>query len=177
MLTTLKIAPFTKRINSAAMVKSNKMQVFLSALLFLLLLPMSLWASNSAIKTTAETVYVPAYSHIYHGNKETPLLLSVTLSIRNVDPDNSITVFVVDYYETQGTLLKNYITEPVILGPLGSERFVVPQKDSSGGSGANFIVEWKSEKPTNPPIIETVMIGTQSQLGISFTSRGKAIIK
>ncbi len=159
------------------MLKPNQTQIFLSIFLFCLLLPMSLWAGNAAIKTTAGTVYVPAYSHIYHGNKETPLLLSVTLSIRNVDPDNSITVFVVDYYETQGTLLKNYITEPVILGPLGSDRFVVPQKDSSGGSGANFIVEWKSEKPTNPPIIETVMIGTQSQLGISFTSRGKAIIK
>ncbi len=159
------------------MLKTNQIQIFLSTFLFLLLLPISLWAGSPTAKTTGETIYIPAYSHIYHGNKETPLLLSVTLSIRNVDPDNSITIFVVDYYETQGTLLKNYIKEPVILGPLGSERFVVPQKDSSGGSGANFIVEWKSEKPTNPPIIESVMIGTQSQLGISFTSRGKAIVK
>lgn len=30
--------------------------------------------------------------------------------------------------------------------------------------------------PVNPPIIETVMIGTQSQLGISFTSRGQALL-
>ncbi len=159
------------------MLKTNQIQIFLSTFLFLLLFPISLWAGNPTARTTGETIYIPAYSHIYHGNKETPLLLSVTLSIRNVDPDNSITIFVVDYYETQGTLLKNYIKEPVILGPLGSERFIVPQKDSSGGSGANFIVEWKSEKPTNPPIIESVMIGTQSQLGISFTSRGKAIVK
>ena len=27
----------------------------------------------------------------------------------------------------------------------------------------------------NPPIVETVMIGTQSQQGISFTSRGQVI--
>ncbi len=122
-----------------------------------------------------QTVYVPAYSHIYHGNKETPLLLSVTLSVRNVDPNNSLTIKTVNYHETDGPLVKQYIKEPVVLGPLGSERFIVPQKDNTGGSGANFIVEWQADKPINPPIMETVMIGTQSQLGISFTSRGQAI--
>jgi len=125
--------------------------------------------------TSGQTVYVPAYSHIYHGNKETPLLLSVTLSIRNVDLNGSMTIRTIDYYETEGALVRKFIDEPVVLGPLGSVRFVVPQKDNTGGSGANFIVDWQSEKPINPPILETVMIGTQSQLGISFTSRGQPI--
>ncbi len=125
--------------------------------------------------TSQQRVYIPAYSHIYHGNKETPLLLSVTLSIRNVDSENSLTITAVDYYETQGNLLKHFLKESIALGPMGSERFIVPQRDTSGGSGANFIVEWHSEKPINPPIIESVMIGTQSQLGISFSSRGRAI--
>lgn len=128
-------------------------------------------------KTTGQTVYVPAYSHIYHGNRAAELLLSVTLSIRNVDQDNPITVSVVDYYETQGKLLKHFLNAPVTLAPLGSERYIIQQNDSTGGSGANFIVVWEAEKPTNPPIIETVMIGTQSQLGISFTSRGQALQK
>lgn len=120
-------------------------------------------------------MYIPAYSHIYHGNKETPLLLSVTLSIRNIDVNSSITITKIDYHETAGVLVKQYISEPITLGPLGSERFIVPQKDNTGGSGANFIVTWKSDTPVNPPIIETVMIGTQSQLGISFTSRGQPL--
>lgn len=128
-------------------------------------------------KTTGQTVYVPAYSHIYHGNRAAELLLSVTLSIRNIDLDTPITVSVVDYYETQGKLLKHFLNAPVTLGPLGSERYIIQQNDSTGGSGANFIVVWAAEKPTNPPIIETVMIGTQSQLGISFTSRGQALQK
>lgn len=122
-----------------------------------------------------QDIYIPAYSHIYHGNKETPLLLSVTLSIRNIDLNNSITISRIDYHETDGPLVKQYISEPITLGPLGSERFVVPQKDNTGGSGANFIVTWKADTPTNPPIVESVMIGTQSQLGISFTSRGQAL--
>lgn len=125
--------------------------------------------------TKGQTVYIPAYSHIYHGNKETPLLLSVTLSIRNVDPNNSLTVTAVNYHETKGSLVKEYTHKPLVLGPLDSERFIVPQKDNTGGSGANFIVKWHADKPINPPIMETVMIGTQSQLGISFTSRGQPI--
>lgn len=147
--------------------------VFLLTLLFS---PVSIaLATDSQTLRQGQDVYVPAYSHIYHGNKETPLLLSVTLSIRNIDPTNSITITKADYFETEGALVKQYISKPLTLGPLGSERFIVPQKDNTGGSGANFIVTWKAAKPTNPPIIESVMIGTQSQLGISFTSRGQPL--
>lgn len=154
----------------------NQGSVFTSLLLLILLF----WTSVSVAgevssQATSQQIYVPAYSHIYHGNKETPLLLSVTLSIRNIDPDNPITITAVNYHETQGALVKEYISEPLLVGPLGSERFVVPQKDNTGGSGANFIVTWQADQATNPPIVESVMIGTQSQLGISFTSRGKAI--
>jgi hypothetical protein len=81
-----------------------------------------------------------------------------------------------DYYETKGNLLKKFIEKPVLLNPLESIRYVVPEKDKSGGSGANFIVEWRSEKSVNPPITETIMIGTQNQQGISFTSRGQVIV-
>jgi len=55
-------------------------------------------------------------------------------------------------------------------------RYIIPERDKSGGSGANFIVAWKSKTPVNPPIIESIMIGTQSQQGISFTSRGRVIV-
>ncbi|MBT7087078.1 MAG: DUF3124 domain-containing protein [Desulfobacterales bacterium] len=125
--------------------------------------------------STGQTIYVPAYSHIYIGNKERPFLLTVTLSIRNVDPKHQIKIIRADYYETQGTLLKKYIDKPILLKSLESFRFVIPQKDKSGGSGANFIVEWRSDKFVNPPIVESIMIGTQSSQGISFTSRGQEI--
>ena len=39
-----------------------------------------------------QTVYVPVYSHIYHGDKETPYYLAATVSIRNMDQSHSITV-------------------------------------------------------------------------------------
>jgi hypothetical protein len=156
--------------------KNSQLLFIVFFLLFLFQAP-SLRATEPLPLTNEQTVYIPAYSHIYHGNKETPLLLSVTLSIRNIDPKNSLIITAVNYHETEGPLVKEYIQKPIVLGPLGSERFIVPQKDNTGGSGANFIVEWHSAEAINPPIIESVMIGTQSQLGISFTSRGQAIRK
>jgi len=142
---------------------------------FCLLAAIPVQAEGQVVLSKGQTIYVPAYSHIYSGNREKPFLLAITVSIRNIDPKNPIQITTVDYYETQGKLLKHYLEKPAALAPLGSLRYIVPEGDKTGGSGANFVVEWKSDKPVNPPIIECVMIGTQSQQGISFTSRGQVI--
>jgi len=122
-----------------------------------------------------QTLYVPVYSHIYGGNKERPFHLAVTLSIRNTDKAQSISLVEVDYYDSGGKLLRHYLDKPVELGPMASTRYIVKESDTEGGSGANFLVEWRSAQPVSIPIIESVMIGTQSQQGISFTSRGQMI--
>lgn len=122
-----------------------------------------------------QTIYVPAYSHIYVGNREKPFLLTITLSIRNIDARNRVTVSSADYYDSKGKLIRKYLEQPVSLGPWESIRYVVPQKDKSGGSGANFVVGWNSEKSVNPLLVEAIMIGAESQQGISFSSRGQAI--
>ena len=125
--------------------------------------------------SSGQKVYIPIYSHIYSGVKARPFDLAAILSIRNTDPSNPITVFEVKYYDSEGKLIKDYIDEPVKLGALASTRYIITEADKSGGSGANYIVSWKAEKPVNPPIIEGVMIGTHSGQGISFVSRGQAI--
>jgi Protein of unknown function (DUF3124) len=139
--------------------------------------PLSVHAAENAIRLSeGQRIYTPAYSHIYSGNKERPFLLTVTLSIRNIDPVHPIKITSVDYYETQGKLLKKFLDAPVTISPLESLRYVIPERDKRGGSGANFIVEWHSAKPVNRPIIESIMIGTQSSQGVSFTSRGREIL-
>ena len=78
----------------------------------------------------------------------------------------------------KGKHLKKYLDNTLLLNPLGSIRYVVPAMDKSGGSGgsgANFLVEWKSDALVNPPVVETIMIGTQNQQGVSFTSRGQVL--
>lgn len=123
-----------------------------------------------------QVLYVPAYSDIYFGDSERPFQLTVTLSIRNIDPKYQITLKSVKYFETKGDFVKSFIEKPITLKPLETLRYVIPEKDKTGGSGANFIVEWRSEDAINPPIVESVMIGSRSQQGISFTSRGVELI-
>jgi hypothetical protein len=132
-------------------------------------------AQESAILSKGQTVYIPVYSHIYTGNRERPFNLAVTLSIRNTDPANAISIEAVDYYDSTGKLIKRYLDKASPLNKLASIRYVVKEKDKSGGSGANFIVTWQAAQQVNTPIIEAVMIGAQSQQGISFTSRGRVL--
>ncbi|MEW6184860.1 MAG: DUF3124 domain-containing protein [Thermodesulfobacteriota bacterium] len=122
-----------------------------------------------------QLVYVPIYSHIYYGDREQSFLLTGTLSVRNTDPTQPITLLQADYYDSNGKLVRKYLTKPILLEPMGSTRFIVKSSDTAGGSGANFLVRWKAETEVNQPILEGVMIGAAGQQGISFTSRGQAI--
>jgi hypothetical protein len=122
-----------------------------------------------------QTVYVAIYSHIYSGNKARPFNLAAILSIRNTDINHPVTIASVKYYDTGGKLLQEYLNEPFQLKALASTRYIIKERDTTGGSGANFIVKWKSAKAVNPPMIEAVMIGTHSGQGISFVSRGQVI--
>ncbi len=124
---------------------------------------------------TGQTVYVPVYSSIYHGDREREFNLAVTLSIRNTDTHNSMTLERVDYYDTAGKILKRYLGGKQALKPLESVQYLVRESDIKGGVGANFIVAWRSSKPVSAPVIESIMIGTGGQQGISFTSRGVVV--
>jgi hypothetical protein len=122
-----------------------------------------------------QTVYVPVYSHIYSGDREQPFYLAATLSIRNTDLKQAITLTAVDYYDSEGKFLKHYLETPLTLNAMASKRYVVHESDKSGGSGAKFIVRWQSNQPVAEPLIEAVMISTKTQQGISFTSRGRVL--
>jgi hypothetical protein len=131
--------------------------------------------SLSAFAYKGAVLYVPVYSHIYTGDKEKPFLLTATLSIRNTDMKNKISIVSADYYGSDGKIVARYISKPVVINPLSSVRYVVKESDTSGGSGASFIVKWSSAADVSDPVVESVMIGAKTQQGISFTSRGVVI--
>ncbi len=133
-------------------------------------------ATSTAItQSLGQVIYVPIYSHIYIGNKESPFNLAATISIRNTDPKQAITLVSLEYYGSSGKLLKKYLEAPISLGPMAATRYVVKEADTTGGSGASFLATWKADSPTNQPLLESVMIGTQLQQGLSFTSRGQVL--
>lgn len=122
-----------------------------------------------------QTVYVPVYSNVFSGPKKLPFQLAATLSIRNTDPVAAFRVKTIDYYDTNGKMVRRYLEKPLTLAPLASTYVHIEEKDDSGGFGANFIVRWEAEKIINTPIIECVMIGATSGQGISFVSPGQEI--
>lgn len=121
---------------------------------------------------SGQLVYVPVYSHIYYRNAQRQMNLTATLSIRNADISETLTVKRVDYYDSEGVLVRHYLDNPVDVGPLSSRAFVVEEEDTRGGVGANFVVEWSAEQPIVPPVIQAVMITTASTQGISFVTDG-----
>ncbi len=142
---------------------------------FVLLLTAAPLAAETVKLSKGQDVYVPVYSHIYQGIKGKPYNLSALLSIRNTDPSNAIKVTIVRYYDSDGVLVKNHLERPVIVQPLGTIEFHIPERDTSGGSGANFLVHWTAAQKVNAPIIQAVMIGTASTQGISFVCDGIVI--
>ncbi len=122
-----------------------------------------------------QTVYVPVYSNVFTAPKQIPFYLAAILSIRNTDMANSLTVLSANYFDTKGKLVRTYYQQTVTLGPLESTYIYIPESDTAGGVGANFIVKWSSQKIINAPIIECVMIGATSGQGISFVSPGQVI--
>lgn len=120
------------------------------------------------------TVYVPAYSHVYSGSGE-PQLLAITLSIRNTDPEHSIRIVDARYFNTKGELVKNYMEGIVTLAPFETVDILVEKQDRRGGSGANFVVTWKSDEPVYEPVIQAIMIGTKTGQNISFVTSARRL--
>ena len=122
-----------------------------------------------------QTVYVPAYSHVYSGDRQRPVDLTATLSVRNADAGGSIQIRRVRYVGTDGRVLRSYLAEPRTLGPLATAEFVVDESDRAGGVGASFLVEWGADAAVAAPVVEAVMISTAGQQGISFVTEGRVV--
>jgi hypothetical protein len=140
----------------------------------------SIAVSEALALSRGQVVYVPIYSQIWYRNldsqgKPSILLLSSMVSIRNTDPDHSITVRSVRYYGADGKLLRDD-SDVRNLGPLASTEVFIEYKDTTGGTGANFLVVWDADTPANPPIIESVNVNYTGTALTAFTSRGRPLL-
>jgi len=153
--------------------KNSKKDLFLIlvAVLMTLLPTASGWAVRDISLSKGQSVYVPVYSHIYTGPKSIKIDLTGILSVRNTDPGNPITIVAADYYDSEGNLIRHFLTKPVQLKAMASTRYIIELTEKKGGSGANFIVRWTSKKEVNAPLIESVMISNR----FSFVSQGQVI--
>jgi len=124
-----------------------------------------------------DTVYVPIYSDIYSETKDAKFNLTATLSIRNTSLTDSIYLEDIDYYNSAGELVRKYAENTVLLKPMQSIEYVIEEEDNEGGTGANFIVDWGTNGFQVKPIFQGIMISTNGQQGISFSTDGVSIKK
>jgi len=54
--------------------------------------------------------------------------------------------------------------------------YVIEQHDTSGGSGANFLMDWYFKKPLNP-LFQAVIVGGHGAQAFSFTTEGVDVPK
>ena len=123
---------------------------------------------------------MPIYSHVYHGDpgkdgKPAQTLVSTHVSIRNTDPQTPIRLVSARYYDTGGKLVRSYLTATVTLAPLGTHEIFVPRTDTTGGSGANFLIAWTAETPVNPPIVEALHADIREARTLMFITTGQPI--
>ena len=131
--------------------------------------------ANEMTLVRGQVLYVPVYSHIFTGTASGTFDLTTTLSLRNTDREHAITFSSVRYYDSAGTPVRAYLEEPRRLAPLASTEVVVEERDTAGGAGANFIVEWSADASVTAPVVEAVMISTASSQGLSFVSAARVL--
>ncbi|MFC5077726.1 hypothetical protein VTH8203_02233 [Vibrio thalassae] len=129
----------------------------------------SLKSTNGSTDDTYHS-YVPVYSHIYtDGGKA--VLLESTLVVRNTDPSANINIHSINYYDTNGQLVREFVSQGYKLDAMSSSEYLVEKREVSGGAGANFLIQWSNPNQASAPIFEAVMIGSGHGKDISFTSR------
>ncbi|MEQ9166862.1 MAG: DUF3124 domain-containing protein [Fulvivirga sp.] len=119
--------------------------------------------------------YLSVYSQIYTQTEHKQLDLTATVSLRNTSDSDTIYISKAEYFNTSGKALRNYFKGTIFLRPMETVEIVIDEIDKEGGTGANFIFDWKTKPGTSEPLFECVMISTASQYGLSFSTFGKRL--
>jgi hypothetical protein len=145
---------------------------------------LSLSASADEVQLSrGQMLYLPIYSTIWHGDthpiKGEPMKssMSALVSIRNTSMKTPIKVVSARYYNTDGKPIKEFVSAPKAIVPLGTLELFIEKSEAEGGSGANFLIQWEAASDTNAPIVEAVHIDNQASRPYSFITTARVIQK
>ncbi|MEM1121867.1 MAG: DUF3124 domain-containing protein [Bacteroidota bacterium] len=122
-----------------------------------------------------DEIYVPIYSDIYIEKSNQKALLAATLSIRNTSYRDTLFISKIDYFNTEGDLVRSYLEGAIRLPPMGTVNYVIERDDDTGGAGANFMVGLSAKNKDIKPIIQAIMIGHVGNIGFSFATDGYSV--
>ncbi|WP_298492622.1 DUF3124 domain-containing protein [uncultured Algibacter sp.] len=119
--------------------------------------------------------YLSIYSQIYSLSQHRTHNLTAMISLRNTSESDSIYIIKAEYYDTHGKSIRKYFDFPIYLAPMETTEIIIDEIDVTGGTGSNFIFDWKIPKNCPEPLFEGVMSSTMGQQGLSFTTHAKRI--
>ncbi|MAU72605.1 MAG: hypothetical protein CML04_10985 [Pseudozobellia sp.] len=119
--------------------------------------------------------YLSIYSQIYSLSEHKTHNLTAMVSMRNTSDQDTIYILKANYYDTHGELVRTYFDHPIYLAPMETTEIIIDEVDVTGGTGSNFIFEWKTPKESPEPLFEGVMNSTVGQQGLSFTTQSRRI--
>lgn len=121
-----------------------------------------------------QVMYVPAYTFVA-ARSRLRASLATTLTIHNVHLTQSLKVHSVEYHDSPGKVLRNYLSEPRTLKPLETLEFLVSDVNPERGAGASFLVSYDATDTNAPPLVEAVMVGNTGSGWLAFASRGVVV--
>ena len=138
------------------------------------------WYKRTADLTAKDSLeygksYLSIYSQIYSMSEHKTHNLTAMASLRNTSDTDSIYILKAFYYDTHGKLIRKYFDFPIYLAPMETTEIIIDEVDTAGGTGSNFIFEWKIPKNCSEPLFEGIMSSTIGQQGLSFTTYAKRI--
>lgn len=114
--------------------------------------------------------YLSIYSQIYSISEHRRHNLTAMASLRNTSELDTIYILRAKYYDTHGKPVREYFDYPIFLAPMETVEIIIDEIDITGGTGSNFIFEWKIPKNCPTPLFEGVMTSILGQQGLSFTT-------
>lgn len=138
------------------------------------------WSKRAINLTSKDSLefgksYLSVYSQIYSNTEHRTHNLTSMISMRNTSELDTIYLLRAEYYDTHGKSVRKYFDSPIFLAPMETSEIIIDELDVSGGTGSNFILEWKIPKNCPEPLFEGIMTSTMGQQGLSFTTQAKRI--
>ncbi|WCO03654.1 DUF3124 domain-containing protein [Psychroserpens ponticola] len=130
---------------------------------------------NKADSLQFGKTYLSIYSQIYSQSEHKTHNLTAMVSLRNTSDKDTIYLLKADYFDTHGKSVRSYFNQTIYLAPLETTEIIINEKDITGGTGSNFIFEWKIPKNCPEPLFEGIMNSTMGQQGLSFVTQGHRI--
>lgn len=138
------------------------------------------WSKRKADITQNDSLidgrsYLSLYSQMYSFTQHRKINLTGIVNISNVSDTDTIYLTKADYFNTHGDKLRTYFDFPVYVRPMETLVIVIDHTDIEGGTGSNFVLDWKTPKNCPDPLFEGLMNYMQGNLGVAFTTQAKRI--